>query len=97
MLNKKIMRTVMSSVLVAGLVVGCGGSDDTTEVTDGLSGKVTVSGSTSVGPSLESFAEKFSEENPAVHHNPYFKWNSYMSLELSKCMAKVAYDYLGEE
>ncbi len=27
-----------------------------------------------------------SEEKPAVHHNPYFKWNSYMASELSKCM-----------
>lgn len=35
-----------------------------------------------------------SEENPAVHHNPYFCWNSKMAHVLSKCMAQGALDFL---
>lgn len=35
-----------------------------------------------------------SEEKPAVHHNPYFCWNSNMAHKLSKVMAQGAIDYL---
>ncbi|OON95918.1 MAG: N-acyl-L-amino acid amidohydrolase [Epulopiscium sp. Nele67-Bin005] len=35
-----------------------------------------------------------SKENPTIHHNPYFNWDSKITLKLSKCMAQIAYDYL---
>lgn len=37
-----------------------------------------------------------SEENPAIHHNPYFCWNSNMAHSLSKVMAQGALDYLNK-
>ncbi|ONI42723.1 N-acyl-L-amino acid amidohydrolase [Candidatus Epulonipiscium fishelsonii] len=35
-----------------------------------------------------------SENNPTIHHNPYFCWDSKETLTLSKCMAQIAYDFL---
>ncbi len=34
------------------------------------------------------------EATPTIHHNPYFCWDSKITLQLSKCMAQIAYDFL---
>ncbi|ONI38185.1 N-acyl-L-amino acid amidohydrolase [Candidatus Epulonipiscium fishelsonii] len=34
------------------------------------------------------------EDEPIIHHNPYFCWDSKETLTLSKCMAQIAYDFL---
>ncbi|OON99373.1 MAG: hypothetical protein ATN35_12910 [Epulopiscium sp. Nele67-Bin004] len=35
-----------------------------------------------------------SEDTPQIHHNPYFCWDSEITVELAKCMAQVAIDFL---
>ena len=59
MFKKKIAVLLASTVLVGSLAVGCGSSSSD-------SGKVTVSGSTSVGPVVEVSAEKFQESNKDI-------------------------------
>ena len=60
MFKKRVLALLSSTILVAGLAVGCssGGSSDVS--------KITVSGSTSVGPTMEVLAEKFKENNPDI-------------------------------
>lgn len=55
MFKKKIMALLCGAVMVSGLVVGCGSGDDTE--------KITVSGSTSVGPTMEVLAEAYEKSN----------------------------------
>lgn len=64
MLNKRVSSLLMSTVLVGALAVGCGGSND--ESAGGKS-TITVSGSTSVGPSMELVAEGFEALNEDVN------------------------------
>ena len=59
MFKKKIGILLASTILVGSLAVGCGSKSN-----DGS--KVTVSGSTSVGPVMEVIAEKFQEQNEGV-------------------------------
>ena len=61
MFKKKIAVLLASTVLVGSLAVGCGSSSSSDN-----GSKVTVSGSTSVGPVMESIAEKFQEQNEGV-------------------------------
>ena len=61
MFKKKIAVLLASTVLVGSLAVGCGGK---TSNEDGA--KITVSGSTSVGPAMEVLAEKYQEQNQGV-------------------------------
>ena len=59
MLKRKIKVLLMSTVLV-GSLVGCGAKEEES------SSKITISGSTSVGPSMELIAQKFEEKNQGV-------------------------------
>ncbi|MEG2353630.1 MAG: phosphate ABC transporter substrate-binding protein [Clostridium sp.] len=63
MFKKRVLALLSSTILVAGLAVGCssdsGGSSN-------AAGKITVSGSTSVGPTIEVLAEKFKESNSDI-------------------------------
>lgn len=61
MLNKKI-SLVMSCLLVGTLAVGCGSSGNESKNEN----VITVSGSTSVGPSVELVAEKFMANNEGI-------------------------------
>lgn len=61
MFKKKIAVLLASTVLVGSLAVGCGGKTSNEDTS-----KVTVSGSTSVGPAMEVLAEKFQEKNEGV-------------------------------
>lgn len=62
MFKKKIGVLLASTILVGSLAVGCGSSSD-----KGSNGtKVTVSGSTSVGPVMEVIAEEFQAKNEGV-------------------------------
>ncbi len=61
MFKKKIAVLLASTVLVGSLAVGCGSKPSSEE-----GSKVTVSGSTSVGPVMEILAEKFQEKNKGV-------------------------------
>ena len=65
MFKKKIGVLLASTMLVGALAVGCssnsGGSGDS-----GDSSKVSVSGSTSIGPLMETIGEKFQEKNKGV-------------------------------
>ncbi|MEG0842851.1 MAG: phosphate ABC transporter substrate-binding protein [Romboutsia sp.] len=64
MFKQKVLAVLTSAVLVGSLAVGCGkdsGSDSGSGET-----KITVSGSTSVGPVFESIAEKFQAANEGM-------------------------------
>ena len=34
------------------------------------------------------------ESEPAIHHNPYFKWDSKNVLVLAQSLSQIAIDYL---
>ncbi|MGL5329668.1 MAG: phosphate ABC transporter substrate-binding protein [Peptostreptococcaceae bacterium] len=63
MFKKRVLALLSSTILVAGLAVGCGadkgGSSD-------AGAKVTVSGSTSVGSPMEKVAEVFESKNEGI-------------------------------
>lgn len=61
MFKKKIAVLLASTVLVGSLAVGCGSGSSSNDES-----KVTVSGSTSVGPVMESIAEKYQADNQGV-------------------------------
>ena len=61
MFKKKIAVLLASTVLVGSLAVGCGSGSSSND-----GSKVTVSGSTSVGPAMESIAEKYQADNQGV-------------------------------
>ena len=63
MLNKKIATLLMGTMLIGSLAVGCGSSDGSASQD---SNKVTISGSTSVGPVVEVLGEDFSAKNEGI-------------------------------
>lgn len=63
MLNKKIATLLMGTMLIGSLAVGCGSSDGSASQD---SNKITVSGSTSVGPVVEVLGEDFSAKNEGI-------------------------------
>lgn len=63
MLNKKIVTLLMGTMLIGSLAVGCGSSDGSASQD---SNKVTVSGSTSVGPVVEILGEDFTAKNEGI-------------------------------
>ena len=65
MFKKKIGVLLASTVLVGSLAVGCGSKTSTKNAAKNET-KVTVSGSTSVGPAMEIVAEKFQAKNKGV-------------------------------
>lgn len=66
MLKKRITALLMGTILVSSLAVGCGTKDEGNTNGTAKSAKITVSGSTSVGPVMEVEAEKFQEANEGV-------------------------------
>ncbi|RDY26587.1 phosphate ABC transporter substrate-binding protein [Romboutsia weinsteinii] len=64
MFKKRVAALIASTVLVGSLAVGCGNSDASGGSSDGS--KVTVSGSTSVGPVMEVVAEDFQAKNEGI-------------------------------
>ena len=60
MLNKRIATLLMGTILMGALAVGCGSSDSSN------SNKITISGSTSVGPVVEILGEDFEAKNEGV-------------------------------
>lgn len=65
MFKKRVLALLSSTILVAGLAVGCG-SNSGVDAKSAKETKVTVSGSTSVGPSMEKLAEAFEGKNSGV-------------------------------
>ena len=65
MFKKKIGVLLASTVLVGSLAVGCGSKTSTKNAAKNET-KVTVSGSTSIGPAMEILAEKFQAKNKGV-------------------------------
>ena len=63
MLNKKIVTLLMGTMLIGSLAVGCGSSDGSASQD---SNKITVSGSTSVGPVVEVLGEDFTAKNEGI-------------------------------
>lgn len=63
MLNKRIATLLMGTMLIGSLVVGCGASDGSGSQD---SSKVTISGSTSVGPIVEILGEDFESKNEGI-------------------------------
>lgn len=59
MFKKKIAALLCGVVMVSGLVVGCGSGNSSS----GNTAKITVSGSTSVGPTIEVLAEAYEKNN----------------------------------
>ena len=65
MFKKKVLALLSSTILVAGLAVGCGSNSGVDAKSD-KEKKVTVSGSTSVGSPMEKLAEAFEGKNSGV-------------------------------
>lgn len=65
MFKKKVLALLSSTILVAGLAVGCGSNSGVDAKSDKET-KVTVSGSTSVGSPMEKLAEAFEGKNSGV-------------------------------
>lgn len=63
MLNKRIATLLMGTMLIGSLAVGCGSSDGSVSQD---SSKVTISGSTSVGPVVEILGEDFEAKNEGI-------------------------------
>ncbi|UPA30737.1 phosphate ABC transporter substrate-binding protein [Terrisporobacter glycolicus] len=59
MFKKKIVALLCGAVMVSGLVVGCGSGNSS----EGDVAKITISGSTSVGPTMEVLAEAYQKNN----------------------------------
>ena len=55
MFNKRLTALLCTTVMVGSLAVGCGAKDN--------SSKITISGSTSVGPTMEILAEAYEKNN----------------------------------
>ena len=65
MFKKKVLALLSSTILVAGLAVGCGSNSGVDAKSDKET-KETVSGSTSVGSPMEKLAEAFEGKNSGV-------------------------------
>ncbi|HBG5343228.1 TPA: phosphate ABC transporter substrate-binding protein [Clostridioides difficile] len=65
MFKKKIGVLLASTMLVGALAVGCGSNSEGSGSSSDSS-KVSVSGSTSIGPLMETIGEKFQEKNQGV-------------------------------
>ena len=65
MFKKRVLALLSSTILVAGLAVGCGSNSGVDAKSDKET-KVTVSGSTSVGSPMEKLAEAFEGKNSGV-------------------------------
>lgn len=59
MFKKKIVALLCGAVMVSGLAVGCGSGGSS----EGDTAKITISGSTSVGPTMEVLAEAYQKNN----------------------------------
>lgn len=58
MFKKRIAALLCATIMVSGLATGCGAKDN--------SSKITISGSTSVGPTMEVLAEAYQKNNADV-------------------------------
>ena len=59
MFKKKIVALLCGVVMVSGIAVGCGSGGSS----EGDTAKITISGSTSVGPTIEVLAEAYQKNN----------------------------------
>lgn len=59
MFKKKIVALLCGAVMVSGLAVGCGSGGSS----EGDTAKITISGSTSVGPTIEVLAEAYQKNS----------------------------------
>ena len=65
MFKKRVLTLLSSTILVAGLAVGCG-SNSEVDANSAKETKVTISGSTSVGSPMEKLAEAFEGKNSGI-------------------------------
>ena len=59
MFKKKLVALLCGTMMVSGLAVGCGSRSSS----EGDTAKITISGSTSVGPTMEVLAEAYEKNN----------------------------------
>ena len=59
MFKKKLVALLCGTIMVSGLAVGCGSGSSS----EGDTAKITISGSTSVGPTMEVLAEAYEKNN----------------------------------
>lgn len=59
MFKKKLVALLCGTMMVSGLAVGCGSGSSS----EGDTAKITISGSTSVGPTMEVLAEAYEKNN----------------------------------
>jgi phosphate transport system substrate-binding protein len=62
----RLIALAVAAALLAFIAVGCGG-DDNGGGDEGLSGNITIDGSSTVAPLSSAVAEQFSDENPDVN------------------------------
>ncbi|WP_252230373.1 phosphate ABC transporter substrate-binding protein [Clostridium sp. ZBS15] len=66
-MKKNTLKLIVSALLITmigGSMVGCGSEDSASEAGNGISGSITVSGSSALLPLMEQSIEKFNEINP---------------------------------
>ncbi len=68
-MRKKLWFALAASAILAVGVAACGSDDDSGSggSTTGLSGDISIDGSSTVGPLTEAIAEQFNADNPDVH------------------------------
>src|SRR4051812_33586516 len=70
MISKRLLLVLAIVASLALFVAACGGDDDSAEpsgaASGGLSGKITIDGSSTVFPFAQAAAELFNEDNPDV-------------------------------
>ena len=59
MFKKKIVTLLCGAVMISGLVIGC----DSSNSSESKTSKITISGSTSVGPTMEVLAQEYEKNN----------------------------------
>ncbi len=63
---KRIITYALAGVFFAGIVSGCGNSENSKKKKDGLKGEISISGAFALYPLVVKWADEFKQENPGV-------------------------------
>ena len=89
MFKKRLVTLLCGAVVVSGLAVGCGSGDDE----KGGTSKITVSGSTSVGPTMEVLAQAYEKNNDVkIGITAGASTPAYIIKEVHRIMSEIIKD-----